>query len=615
MKIAAYLLPLIATLSANANANYGASVDSWRLSIENNLQSTKQTRANTPTDALTYLNTLRNGAGMISFTPNSILDTAALNHSNYLVTHNISGHYETAGTTGFTGVQPWDRSAYAGYLSTVTENVSTGQESTNESVDGLFSAIYHRFGFLDFASDEIGIGINSSGLGAFTYKMGNKKLNDLCAGTSFSGFGTSYTGVCSDEKFKIEKSSYENSQTANKAANPSEIIWPYANQTDVPPVFFEESPDPLPDYSVSGYPVSISFNDYYHTNVSLSSFTLYDSSNSEITNTRLLSSTNDPNAKMTTHEFALFPLTRLDWGKKYKASVSYTLDGVQKSKEWYFTTRAIGYDYYKITQTSTNVTIQPNKTYALYVVPSSKTDVLTSYRSRGTFVPTASFIDSNTISISTNEAVGGSTTLTLSNGKVINVTIAASDSALSSTVETTTTPTSSSNTATQDGVCIAVITSAVSSDGLTCKEYPTPCDVPTDWTKVSTCENGSITYASGWNLLSLPTDTKLTDTSKFGSFDAIFKFVNNQWELNPFSITSGEGFWLSTQSSGTFKQYGLTYEPTLSNLTSGWHLLGTGKAISGTLLKDFIVSYVFRNNNWVLNPTTIDRGEGFWVLK
>ena len=36
-------------------------------------------------DALTYINQLRSGAGMISFTLNSNLNTAAQNHANYTI--------------------------------------------------------------------------------------------------------------------------------------------------------------------------------------------------------------------------------------------------------------------------------------------------------------------------------------------------------------------------------------------------------------------------------------------------------------------------------------------------------------------------------------------------
>ena len=437
------ILPIFGIAQSTANETVNETVNSWRLSVDKKHVIPKSIRSASSLEALTYLNTLRTGAGQTSLLENTILNTAALNHSNYLVTHNISGHYETAGTSGFTGVQPWERSAYAGYLSSITENVSTGQASIQESIDGLYSAIYHRFGFQAFDIDEIGIGVNFSGTGAYTYNMGNKKLNDACAGTSFSGSGRYYTGICSDTAFKMEESVYLNVQNANKAANPSKALWPYANQTNVPPVFFEESPDPLPDYSVSGYPISLKFNDYFNKTVSLSTFQIFDSSKNEITNTRLLTKDNDPNSKMTTHEFALFPLTRLDWNSQYSAKAVYSIDGVSETLEWNFTTKSIGYDYYIVTTNSSEITIQSNKTYAIYIVPSSKTDVLTSYTTKGTFLPKTDFIDSNTLSVSTTDTIGGKTTINLSNGKTINLTIASTDTAIS---QVSTSSSSSSST-------------------------------------------------------------------------------------------------------------------------------------------------------------------------
>ena len=45
--------------------------------------------------------------------------------------------------------------------------------------------------------------------------------------------------------------------------------------------------------------------------------------------------------------------------------------------------------------------------------------------------------------------------------------------------------------ATSGGACIQVITPAVSSSG-ECKEYPTPCDVPSGWKKVGSCDDTSL---------------------------------------------------------------------------------------------------------------------------
>ncbi|MEK7593287.1 MAG: DUF5667 domain-containing protein, partial [Patescibacteria group bacterium] len=53
---------------------------------------------------------------------------------------------------------------------------------------------------------------------------------------------------------------------------------------------------------------------------------------------------------------------------------------------------------------------------------------------------------------------------------------------------TTSLPTGTGVTNEDGRVCIQVITPAVSPDGV-CKEFPTPCDVPTGWKRIDACRN------------------------------------------------------------------------------------------------------------------------------
>lgn len=206
---------------------------------------------------LSHLNKLRILTGMTAFSENILLNQSAFNHSYYHILNDTMGHGEVENTPGFTGASPTDRANFVGYLSTVGENISAGNSDVINSIDLLFSAIYHRFGFLDFAYDEIGLGTSSSATYAYensyVYNMGNNDINQLCAGESFTGVGSYYWGVCADVNFRIELNTYESALDFNKIANPALVVWPFENQSDSLPVFFEESPDPLPDCSVSGY--------------------------------------------------------------------------------------------------------------------------------------------------------------------------------------------------------------------------------------------------------------------------------------------------------------------------------------------------------------------------
>jgi len=263
-----YLL-LIAVLFISAGCGNGENVINVKDSKYGNLSSNKITRSFTSqeqndirTDGLNYLNQLRQSAGMTTYSAQDNLNQSAYNHAHYLVINNKIGHGEDSGDTGFTGEAPSDRVIYAGYNNRrVGENLSSGNDTVYDSIDSLFSAIYHRFGFLSFNYNEIGMGADSSSSysnqSAYNYNMGNSYISGLCSGSSFEGSGSYTYGVCADESFKIETSRYNDSKNETLNQNPSYVLWPYNNQQDAGVVFFNESPDPLPSCDVSGYPVSV----------------------------------------------------------------------------------------------------------------------------------------------------------------------------------------------------------------------------------------------------------------------------------------------------------------------------------------------------------------------
>ena len=388
-------------------------------------------------DGLAYLNVLRQHAGMITYSSQSNLNTSAYNHAHYLMLNNAIGHGESSLGDGFTGAGPSDRAVYAGYLHRkVGENLSSGNDSVYDSIDGLFSAIYHRFGFLDFTFDEIGIGADSSAShphgNAYNYNMGLSQLSDLCGGTSYDGSGSYYTGVCADTSFKIEASAYENAISENKNLNPEYVVWPYPNQPDARPVFFEEDPDPLPDCSVSGYPVSIQFNPAKTGIIDIQDIRLYyENNNSEITNTRLLDNDTDPNGRFTTKEAALYSLLRLDWDTRYKATVDYTEDGVAKTISWNFKTKSLPHPYYIVQSANSSFNIKSGQTYLFYLPPSDCNDSGAGYSMSysGGLTIENSFYDYNTIQL---KVTGESGTVNVSpnNGRDFSLTISNTDSAI-----------------------------------------------------------------------------------------------------------------------------------------------------------------------------------------
>ena len=330
---------------------------------------------------LDYLNELREASGLVKFSTSSILEESAGNHANYIIENGKISHYENEDKLCFTGVGIGDRAQSVAYrASYVSENLSGGSRNYKESIDGLFAAIYHRFGFLDFKIDEIGIGINQNSLKrkktTFVYNMGNSRLNQLCDGKSFESPGKYIGGACFDREFKIKESLFNDAFFLNKKNKSTVVIYPYNGQTDVPPAFFNETPDPLPEYDVSGFPVSISFNEKEYKRINLIAFKLFDSQNNELNNTLLYDHESDINQKFRKFEFALFPLERLDWNSTYNVKVEYIADDVKKEKKWSFTTRTFKEKLHTVTAKKFTFKVKKNRSEIFYFKPLSPTDIL-----------------------------------------------------------------------------------------------------------------------------------------------------------------------------------------------------------------------------------------------
>ena len=157
-------------------------------------------------DAVSYLNEYRRGSGLSSLKQNQILSQAAKNHADYSAQNEYMGHDETAGRAKFSGADPVSRAIAAGYKSRhILENIAY-KNDFKEAVDGLFSAIYHRFAFLNLSVDEVGYALASKDkFNAFVFEMGNSRLNAFCArGASDTGAGRFYTNVCADKNLKIK---------------------------------------------------------------------------------------------------------------------------------------------------------------------------------------------------------------------------------------------------------------------------------------------------------------------------------------------------------------------------------------------------------------------------
>ena len=367
---------------------------------------------------LYYLNKLRKEAGLIPLNPNNKLNSAAKNHANYLMTHHKIGHYEDENRSGYTGEYGSNRSVAMGYETPmVIENVSSNNSSYKESVDGLMAAIYHRFGFLDFHIDEIGIGVAQNlqdrAETAFVYDMGSAKLTSLCQNSKNREVVKPLKNICANPKIRIGKEDFLTAIHAHKYQNAKFVLYPFDGQKSVPPVFYEELPDPLPNHSVSGFPISMSFNETQFKSIKMLSFQLFKESGEEIIDTIFYNQKTDPNKKLKKYEFALFPLYRLEWNSNYHVRVAYEADGLIKRKKWSFKTRNFKAPFYSVTANKNHYTIQKGKSAIFYFPPLSSSDTLGNLKFPA--ILDISFIDKNTIKLTSSRVL--TETILLSFGK------------------------------------------------------------------------------------------------------------------------------------------------------------------------------------------------------
>ncbi len=352
--------------------------------------------------AFDYLNTLRRHAGMTKLFYNPTLEKAARNHADYLIANGTIGHYEKKNAPRFSGVRPSDRAIAAGYKSRMTiENVSSNSFDYKDSIDGLFSAIYHRFGFLDFQIDEAGVAVrqdpNDPSKTAYVYEMGNYEIDKLCRAKSYDGPDAYAFKVCADLAHRIRMDLFKEALDGVSRLNRKMVIYPFEGQEEVPPAFYDEIPDPLPGYRVSGFPISVQFNPRYYRHIRMLSFRLFEEGIGEVKETKLLDHLHDPNHLFKKFDFALFPLKRLGWGRTYRVEIRYRADGRTMTRKWRFKTKAFTERMAVVRTRKSDVSLRAGEPLILYFEPSSSDDILGDIRYSSKIE--LRFIDKNTIRI------------------------------------------------------------------------------------------------------------------------------------------------------------------------------------------------------------------------
>ncbi|MCP3953154.1 MAG: hypothetical protein GY697_13190, partial [Desulfobacterales bacterium] len=192
---------------------------------------------------------------------------------------------------------------------------------------------------------------------------------------------------------------------------PDAVIWPADGVRDIQPVFYDEEPHPTPDLPMTGYPISVEFNSQIVDSVSIMGFTLEMKENSEagawknVSQIRMLDALTDINSKLTSHQFAWFPLQRLKWGTRYRYHIDVLVDGAFRRLSAQFETTKLPVPVYDVSGGNNQVIVEENH-FILYREPDAYDkkpfeDVGLRYRGRP-FVD-IEVLDTNTIEMN----VGG----------------------------------------------------------------------------------------------------------------------------------------------------------------------------------------------------------------
>lgn len=261
---------------------------------------------NIATDGFNWFNYRRSQIGLSPLARNGLIDTAALGHSNYLNLNSTVAHEQVQGKPGFTGVRLGDRLAKAGYVVTSLQGeVIAGAANTSGFylAEELVTAIYHRFVIFEplFKEGGAGAAVSTSGYAYFT--------TDLAGNRSYG------PGLAAGQI----------------------VTYPFSGQDKVAISFSSdnESPDPVPNQDVVGYPISVHAN--YGTSVSVTAFSIRQRGAGTDLPVRLLTSGNDVHTPVSAA--SIIPLAPLTANTSYDVAFTGKVNGADLTHNWSFSTR------------------------------------------------------------------------------------------------------------------------------------------------------------------------------------------------------------------------------------------------------------------------------------
>jgi uncharacterized protein YkwD len=274
--------------------------------------------------AFNTLNDQRAQCGFGRLNWNTALETAALGHANWNLVNNFSGHFQTAGTPGFTGIGFEDRYVAAGLSGFTGTDENTDLVGTNAKtgfgafgIRALLSAPYHARGVLA-GYTNVGMAVrNATDAGSVHGARVTLQVNPMYINT---------TGP----------------QKPTGAAANAVRTYPCAGVTGTAKQLDGENPSPLPLRNLGtnpiGHPVFIEAVDSTANLVVTSASITPTAGGAAVALLTNLTSTNDPNGRLSPNQVFLMPDLPLSANTSYTVSISGTVNGAAFSTTFTWTT-------------------------------------------------------------------------------------------------------------------------------------------------------------------------------------------------------------------------------------------------------------------------------------
>ena len=279
--------------------------------------------------AYNTLNNARTTCGFGGLNQNTLLDTAALRHNNYLAVNNQYGHFQDPILPGFTGVSTQERGVQAGYTGqlsygeslTYSENNTVKLGSGQKQMAVLLSAPYHLRDLVDLHR-EVGINVTSSG------PTGSGA--DVIVSGSFSPAIRLAVSMSSRSAYPVQRQS-----------STDVLTYPCAGITGTAYRLVDESPNPVTPRNLATNPIGqpIFVQVLLGRTLVITSATVTGPSGS-VALLPVLTAANDPNGRLTSNMAVIMPDLPLQPNASYSVVINGTNNGATFTRSFSFSTGA-----------------------------------------------------------------------------------------------------------------------------------------------------------------------------------------------------------------------------------------------------------------------------------